>query len=106
MTISLEKASNKKSGICKLKAESDMTIYSASQNHQDLVDHFAEYSSFEIDLSAVEEIDCSGIQLLLALKYSAEKKSKTLEISSVSDATAEVMNVLNIKDRFDWSTKK
>ncbi len=104
MTISPGETNSKKTGVCKLTADSDMTIYSASQNHQDLVDHFAEYSSFEIDLSAVEEIDCSGIQLLLALKQSAEKDSKTLTIASASDATAEVMEVLNVKDQFDWLT--
>ncbi len=102
MAISVEKTSSKKSGICKLTADADMTIYSASQNHQDITDNFAEYSSFEIDLSAVEEIDCSGIQLLLALKYTAERDSKTLTITSASDATAEAMDVLNIKNQFNW----
>jgi len=105
MSISLKDSSNKESGECQLAAGADMTIYSAANNHEVLVGHFADYSSFDIDLSAVEEIDCSGIQLLLALKHSAEKESKSLVLSSVSDATAEVMNVLNIKDQFTWPDK-
>ncbi len=106
MAINIQKGSSKKTGHCLLAVGEDMTIYSASQNHEELTGHFSDYSSFEIDLSAVEEIDCSGIQLLLALKYSAEKESKSLTLSSVSDTAAEVMNVLNIKDQFEWSSKK
>ena len=105
MSISLKKGSSKKTGECLLAASEDMTIYSAAKNHDDLVGYFTDYQSFDIDLSAVEEIDCSGIQLLLALKHSAEHESKPLVLSSVSDATTEVMNVLNIKDQFNWSDK-
>ncbi|MCP3689865.1 MAG: STAS domain-containing protein [Gammaproteobacteria bacterium] len=106
MAISVGETSCKKSGVCQLTADSDMTIYSASQNHQDITDHFAQYSSFEIDLSAVEEIDCSGIQLLLALNHTAQKNSKTLTVTSVSDVAAEVMDVLNITTQFTWPSQK
>ncbi len=103
MPIQIKKSSDKKTGHCLLAASEDMTIYSASQNHQDLVEHLSNYDSFEVDLSSVEEIDCSGIQLLLALKHSAEKDSKSLVLSSVSDSAAEVMKVLNITNQFNWS---
>lgn len=103
MPISLNRKSSKNSGYCLLTASADMTIYSAAKNHEELVGYFTDYNSFELDLSAVEEIDCSGIQLLLALKHSAEKESKSLILASVSDCVAESMNVLNIKDQFKWS---
>ncbi|MCP4491858.1 MAG: STAS domain-containing protein [Gammaproteobacteria bacterium] len=106
MTIKIKKGSSKKKGVCLLEADSDFTIYNASQNHQELAEAFSEYSNFSIDLSGVEEMDCSGVQLLLAFKNSAEKASRTMEISSVSDAAAEVMNVLNIKDQFNWATEQ
>jgi len=104
MPINLNKKSSKKSGQCLLTISEDMTIYNAAKIHQELIGYFADYSSFEVDLSAVEEIDCSGIQLLLALKYGAENESKSLILSSVSDSAAEVMELLNIKDQFNYST--
>ena len=106
MSFSIQKGSSKKTGHCLLSASDDMTIYSASQNHSDLVEHFANYDNFEIDLSTVEEIDSSGIQLLLALKQSAERESKSVSLSAISETASEVMNVLNIKDQFDWSSDK
>jgi len=65
--------------------------------------YFHDFDHFEIDMSAVEEVDCSGIQLLLALKLSAEAHAKTMTITAVSEPVSEVMDVLNIKDQFDWS---
>ena len=105
MSIKLKKGSSKKSGNCQLAFGEDLTIYNAAKSHQELLGYLADYNNFDIDLSAVEEIDCSGIQLLLALKQSAEKESKSMVLSSVSDCTTEVMNVLNIKDQFTWSDK-
>jgi len=105
MAFSKLKGSTKKQGVCKLAADADMTIYAAANNHRELVKHYNNFKRFEIDLSAVEEIDSSGIQLLLALKYSAEKDGKHLTLSAASNPVVEVMDVLNIKDQFNWSDK-
>ncbi len=103
MAIKKQKGSSIKSGKCTLAVDADMSIYSASRNHQDLSDCFDKYTQFKIDLSAVEEIDCSGIQLLLAFHESALKESKQVALTKPSDPVSEVMELLDIKDRFDWS---
>ncbi|MCP4980998.1 MAG: STAS domain-containing protein [Gammaproteobacteria bacterium] len=103
MAIKKRKGSSVKNGKCKLAVDADMSIYSASQNHQELSDCFDQYDQFEIDLSAVEEIDCSGIQLLLAFRESTLKASKQVTLTKPSDPVSEVMGLLDIKDRFDWS---
>ncbi len=100
MAINMQKGSNVKNGKCKLAADADMSIYNASRNHQDLSGCFNEYDQFEIDLSAVEEIDCSGIQLLLAFRESALKVSKRVALIETSEAVTEAMELLDIKDRF------
>ncbi len=103
MAIKKQKGSSINNGKCILVVDADMSIYSASRNHQDLSDCFDKYDQFEIDLSAVEEIDCSGIQLLLAFRKSALDASKQVALTKPSGPVTETMELLDIKDRFDWS---
>lgn len=93
---------NKKTGRCLLDASSDMTIYSAENNLADIKGYYSEFSHFEINLSGVEEIDSSGIQLLISLKKSADKDGKKVFLNEISSPVAEVMDVLNIRSLFDW----
>ena len=106
MAFSKRRNSKDKSGICLLVADNDMSIYSAAQNHADLIEHYANFDSFEIDLSEVEEIDCSGVQLLLALKQNIAADGKNLMFTKVSPAIAEVMSLLNINEQFNFSGGK
>ncbi len=103
MAITRLENSTKDAEVCRLQIGTDMSIYGAMENHQELMSFFAGADSFEIDLSEVEEIDCSGIQLLLALKKSAEKETKQLRLSKASSAVNETMDILNIKHQFDWA---
>lgn len=105
MAFIKQKGSDRKKGLCKIAADSDMSIYAAAANHESLVQFYPDFNSFEVDLSAVEEIDSSGIQLLLALKHSSVKDGKQMTLNSASSPVSEVMEVLNIKDQFSWSDK-
>ena len=78
-----------------------MSIYSAASNLAEIKGYYAEYNHFELNLSTVEEIDSSGIQLLLALKKIAKKGGKQLVLNGISTPVAEVMDVLNIRSHFD-----
>ena len=103
MAFSKHKKTSKKSGRCVLSAGIDMSIYAAQQNHDEVMKHYSDFDSFEIDLSTVEEIDCSGLQLLLALKHSSDKDGKKVLLQQPSIAVVEAMEVVNLKDKFDWS---
>jgi anti-sigma B factor antagonist len=105
MAFIKQKLSHKEPGKCVLLADGDMSIYAAEQNHAELKRFYPDFEDFELDLSAVEEIDSSGIQLLLAFKNSAKKDGKQMNLISVSEPVAEVMAVLNIKDQFNWAQK-
>jgi len=91
-----------KSGSCLLSAGADMTIYSSEKNLTDIKGYYSEFNHLELDLSAVEEIDTSGVQLLLALKKSSEKDGKSFFLSGISAPVDEVMEVLNIRSNFNW----
>ena len=104
MTIKKRKGCNKKTGRCLLTATGSLTIDTVAQNHATLTQVFADYKRFEIDLAPVEEIDCSGIQLLLALQQSARRENKQLTLNAASSAVAEAMDTLQLRQAFDWET--
>jgi anti-sigma B factor antagonist len=81
-----------------LDASADMTIYSAANNLAEIKGYYSEFNYFELNLSAVEEIDSRGIQLLLALKQSALKDGKQVVLDAISAPVAEVMD----KSLFDY----
>ncbi|MFT6974919.1 MAG: anti-anti-sigma factor [Bermanella sp.] len=102
MSFTKREDSNRKTDCCLLDVSSDMTIYSAVKNLQEINFYYSKYNHFEIDLSAVEEIDSSGIQLLLALNIKSKKDGKNVFLCRMSDSVSEVMNLLNISSHFDW----
>jgi anti-sigma B factor antagonist len=102
MSFTKREDSDKKKGICVLDASPDMTIYCAANNLAEIKGYYAEFNHFELNLSDVEEIDSSGIQLLLALRQSAAKDGKQVFLNAISNPVAEVMDVLNIRSHFDW----
>jgi anti-sigma B factor antagonist len=105
MAFIKQKLSHKEPGKCVLLADGDMSIYAAEQNHAELNRFYPDFEDFELDLSAVEEIDSSGIQLLVALQQSVMKDGKKMSLISVSQPVDEVMEILNIKDQFNWVQK-
>jgi anti-sigma B factor antagonist len=102
MSFTKREDPNQKAGSCLLDASPDMTIYAAASNLAEIKAYYSEFNHFELNLSTVEEIDSSGIQLLLALNQSAVKDGKQVVLSAISAPVSEVMDVLNIKSHFDW----
>jgi anti-sigma B factor antagonist len=102
MSFTKREDPNQKAGGCLLDASPDMTIYAAASNLAEIKAYYSEFNHFELNLSTVEEIDSSGIQLLLALNKSAAKDGKQVVLNAISAPVSEVMDVLNIKSHFDW----
>jgi anti-sigma B factor antagonist len=50
-----------------LQLQGALTIYEALATAQELLPHAQQAATLCVDLSAVTEIDCAGLQLLLAL---------------------------------------
>jgi len=106
MTIKKRKGCNKKTGRCPLTAAGKLTIDTIAQNHAELAKLFNEYRHFEIDLAPVEEIDFTGIQLLLALQQSMGNENKQLTLHNASQAVSEAMDLLQLGQQFDWDTER
>jgi len=53
-----------------------------------------------LDLSGVNEVDSSGIQLLLAFFLEIRKKEAKLEVVSISDSLLETIELAGLKRQF------
>jgi anti-sigma B factor antagonist len=92
---------NKNDGAHCVSIKEDMTIYNA----QSLKETFLSYchpgtQELQLDLSAVTEIDGTGLQLLLLLKAEAQKRGFTLRLLQHSEAVIEVFELLKLGSYF------
>ena len=101
MGLKRARGNNESQGLCKLAIDEDLSIYTIDLLKQGLSEEIAVYDRFELNLSAVEEIDSSGIQLLLALRTELMKKKKELKISAASGAVLSLMESYGISSHFD-----
>ncbi len=79
-----------------LHPEGEFTIYHAAELMPMLFDALTQSDEIEIDLSAVAEIDTSGVQLLMLMKREAVAAGKSLKLSSHSPAVLEVFEVMGL----------
>ena len=57
---------NERTGVHVLQHEGDLTIFEAAEFHETLVKLVRKDGPLELDLSSIERVDSSGIQLMLA----------------------------------------
>ena len=86
-----------------LRIEGELTIYRAAELAAAMKAALAESpagAAFELDLSEVTEMDCAGVQLLVAARRSAGDSGRTLRISGSSPAVDEVFRTLQLAAHF------
>lgn len=81
-----------------IRIEGEFTIYTAAESKQQLMDILHEHSALDIALDGVEEIDTSGVQLLLLVQREARTLGKTLSLSGASPAIQEVIDLLDLAE--------
>jgi ABC-type transporter Mla MlaB component len=80
----------------KLSIDEDMTIYNAGSLKTRIINALGSASELELDLSAVSEIDTSGIQLLILAKREAVAAKKAMRITAHSRAVGELLDLYHI----------
>ena len=83
-------------GVCRIMIEGEMNIYNATAIKDHLLNAISECPRIELDLFNVNEIDTSGIQLLIMLQNEAQRLNKELNIT-MNNAVRNVMKLLNIE---------
>ncbi|MFT3736790.1 MAG: STAS domain-containing protein [Rhodocyclaceae bacterium] len=84
-----------------LKLEGEITIYRAEEIRQALIAALETQRSIALDLSAVTELDTTGVQLLLAARRTAQTRGQALHLTNHSAAVVEVFETLDIAAQFD-----
>ena len=85
------------------RIEGELTIYRAAELAAAMRAALAEVpggGAFELDLSEVTEMDCAGVQLLIAARRSAQESGRTLRVAGNSPAVAEVFQTLQLASHF------
>lgn len=88
----------------RIAPQGEMTVYTAMDWKQKLMAPFALLGEIEIDLSAVEEMDSTGLQLLILVKKEASAQGRTLRLIHHSRPILEALDLCGLTDYLDAST--
>lgn len=79
-----------------LRIEEEMTIWRAAELRQQLQAALAGGAPLALDLSAVTEVDTSGVQLLLAAAATARQRATELRLVAPSAALRDTLGLLGL----------
>jgi anti-anti-sigma factor len=79
-----------------LPMEGELSIYRADELKRALIEPLQPGVCLVVDLSAVSELDTSGLQLLMLAKRTAAKVGAELQLVAHSPAVLEVFELLNV----------
>lgn len=96
MGITFEKVNN----VGHLTINDEMTIYTAAEQKEKLLESLMIGKELELDLSGVSEIDSAGLQLLIMLKNEGVHSNKEVRYVHHSQPVVEVLELLNLAVRF------
>jgi anti-sigma B factor antagonist len=82
-----------------LKPE-NMTIYEAMEIQALFSQALMQDQKIEVDLSQVAEIDCAGLQLMVALKNDAIKQKKMMSFTAHSREVIALLDLFNMTQFF------
>lgn len=83
-----------------LPLEGGLTIYSAGENMALLLHAMAPDTELELDLSALDEVDCSGLQLLIMAKQEANRIGCELRLTNHSPMVIEAFELSGLASFF------
>lgn len=87
-------------GTCYAKVNGDLTIYTAAECHDLLMQAMQAGLVIEIDLSAVAEIDTAGVQLLVAAKRDSAAVGRLMRLVRHSPAVQEIIDLFQLAADF------
>jgi len=96
--IQISRVREKGHEVCRVSG--DLTIYAATEARHELEQLLAQSLPVEVDLSEVDEIDTSGIQLLLWLKRQVSAKGSQLSLVHHSPPVIEAFDLLHVTGIF------
>lgn len=86
--------------IRRLAIEGEVSIYTVSGHRDTLLQALAGHEALELDLGMVTEIDCAGVQLLMAARKQALADGRQLHLSNHSVPVLEMWERLDLAGWF------
>lgn len=78
----------------------NMTIYEAMELQTLFSETLAEHDLIEVNLANVAEIDCAGLQLMVALKNDAIEQEKSMTFTAHSHEVIALLDLFNMTQFF------
>ncbi len=78
----------------------DLTIYTALEHREKLLDTVRKEEHCVLDMSGVTEIDAAGLQVLMMAKLEAQRTDHVLEFVKHSDPVISVIDLCNLSALF------
>jgi anti-sigma B factor antagonist len=76
----------------------DLTIYQAATMLGQLTGQLEGAGDLILDLSAVTELDCAGVQVLLVVEREAAVRGRRLRLLNPSAAVEDALETLNLRE--------
>ncbi len=92
MSIKIEDDEHKTS----LCIDGELTIYTAQEYRQSIIAGFTANKKLELDLTEVEEIDTSGLQILAAIAKELAENGNEMKIIAVSDVANDAIQASHL----------
>ena len=91
-----------------LSIDGELTIYTVQQYKEAIVESLSVDKVLEVDLSGVDEVDVSGLQLLAALDKQLAENGNEMKITLASDVVIEAIEISRLMkaDNFDPEGEK
>jgi len=86
--------------------EGEMSVYRASEIKLMLLEPLETSARLELDLSAVDDIDTAGLQLLLLARREARKREGGLRIVANSAAVGDMLALLHLDAALDHVARR
>ncbi|MCB1849763.1 MAG: STAS domain-containing protein [Gammaproteobacteria bacterium] len=87
-------------GRCQVAIVGGLTLYQVADYKHQLLSECEWASQLVLDMSRVEELDTSGVQLLLAWQKQLRSAGGELSVSAIAEPAAQVLDVFNLGDNF------
>lgn len=81
---------------CRIAIDGELTIYNAAEWKERLYEPIARGDSLELELSAVQELDTAGLQLLIMAKKEALARGQALHLCNHSRAVVEAFELCDL----------
>ncbi|HJV25007.1 MAG TPA: STAS domain-containing protein [Aromatoleum sp.] len=80
----------------RFRPEGELTIYTVAERHRELMSALEAGRAVDLDLSAVNEVDCAGLQLLILATREAGRRGIGYRVAACSDAVKDALETIQL----------